>query len=129
MCKNTENKIINSIGEKIKQRRTEKGYSLRELGKIVDLSANFLSAVERGINGISIEKLTKVAHALDVPVSYLLSDVDKGINEMENIKVKEIVTDNDVVYEFFLSKHVFPNGLTYEQMCDKIKLLNKLRGK
>ena len=37
-----------TIGEKIKKHRTERGFSLRELAKRVDLSASFLSQIEQG---------------------------------------------------------------------------------
>ncbi len=68
------------LGEKIKKTRNEKGFSLRDLAAMVDLSASFLSQIEQGKASPSIENLKKIANCLDVRVSYLIEDdeVKKG---------------------------------------------------
>lgn len=63
-----------SIGERIKKSRNEKSLSLRELAGMVELSASFLSQIEQGKASPSIENLKKIAHSLDVRVSYLIED-------------------------------------------------------
>ena len=60
------------IGHKIKKRRKELGLSLRDLAAQVDLTASFLSQVERDVASPSIESLRKISKALDVPVFYFL---------------------------------------------------------
>ncbi len=62
------------LGEKIKKTRNEKGFSLRDLAAMVDLSASFLSQIEQGKASPSIENLKKIANCLDVRVSYLIED-------------------------------------------------------
>ena len=59
-----------TIGERIKKKRNEKGFSLRELAGKVDLSASFLSQIEQGKASPSIENLKKIANYLEVKVSY-----------------------------------------------------------
>ena len=66
-----------TIGEKIKKHRTERGFSLRELAKRVDLSASFLSQIEQGKASPSIENLKKIANNLEVRVSYLIEEDEK----------------------------------------------------
>ena len=44
-----------TIGERIKKKRNEKDFSLRELAAKVDLSARFLSQIEQGKASPSIE--------------------------------------------------------------------------
>lgn len=62
------------LGEKIRLLRTEKGYSLRELGKRVNLSFSYLGDIERGRTNPSIETLKSLAEALEVPVTYFLEE-------------------------------------------------------
>lgn len=60
------------LGQKIKERRKEMSLSLRDLAAEVDLTASFLSQVERNVASPSIESLRKISKALDVPVFYFL---------------------------------------------------------
>lgn len=60
------------IGQRIKELRKKKKITLKELGKKTDLSASFLSQVERGVSSMTITTLKKVADALDVPIGELV---------------------------------------------------------
>lgn len=97
------------LGEKIKQIRNKKGFSLRELAEKVDLSASFLSQIEQGKASPSIENLKKIANALDVRVSYLIEDeeakkdtvvtrkAERDIIESLDSKTKiALLTSNDI---------------------------------
>jgi transcriptional regulator with XRE-family HTH domain len=64
------------LGLKIKQQRKELGLSLRDLAERVDLTASFLSQIERDIASPSIESLRKISRALNVPVFYFLFEKD-----------------------------------------------------
>ena len=55
-----------NIGMKIKQLRTEKGITLKELSMQSDLSIGFLSQLERGLTTIAVDSLEKLAGILDV---------------------------------------------------------------
>ena len=68
-----------TIGERIKKKRNEKGFSLRELAGKVDLSASFLSQIEQGKASPSIENLKKIANYLEVKVSYLIEEEDEAL--------------------------------------------------
>ena len=60
------------LGKRIKQRRKEMRFSLRDLAKKVDLTASFLSQIERDQASPSIDSLRKISQALNVPVFYFL---------------------------------------------------------
>jgi transcriptional regulator with XRE-family HTH domain len=60
------------IGVRIKQRRQELGLSLREVARRAQVSASFLSQVERGVSNTSLDSLRRIAEALDVPILYFL---------------------------------------------------------
>ncbi len=63
-----------NIGARIKQRRKQLKLSLRALASQTDLTASFLSQVERGKANASIDSLRKIASALDVSMLYFLSE-------------------------------------------------------
>jgi transcriptional regulator with XRE-family HTH domain len=58
------------VGARIRLRRKERGMSLRDLAAKTDLTASFLSLVERGHNTPSLDSLHRIAAALDVPLFY-----------------------------------------------------------
>lgn len=61
-----------NIGELIKQKRTEKKMTLKEVGEATDLSIGYLSQLERGLTSIAHDTLVKVAKVLDVEMSYFM---------------------------------------------------------
>ncbi len=58
-----------AVGKKVKQLRTKKKLTLKQLSELTGLSTGFLSQLERGISTIAIDSLAKVAGALDVELS------------------------------------------------------------
>ena len=61
------------IGLKIAYYRKKKGYTQAQLAEMVGISSNYLSLIERGNKGqsYSMEKLFKIAEALEITVSEL----------------------------------------------------------
>lgn len=62
------------LGQRLRARRKELGLSLRDLAERVDLTASFLSQVERGLASPSLESLRKISEALNVTIFYFLAD-------------------------------------------------------
>jgi transcriptional regulator with XRE-family HTH domain len=62
------------VGARIRQRRKELGYSLRELGARTNLTASFLSQVENGQSSVSLASLQRIATALEVPMFAFLEN-------------------------------------------------------
>jgi transcriptional regulator with XRE-family HTH domain len=62
------------IGKRIRGRRNELGLSLRALAEEVDLTASFLSQIERGRADPSIKSLRRIADALGVAMFYFLAE-------------------------------------------------------
>jgi transcriptional regulator with XRE-family HTH domain len=56
------------LGHKIRYFRKQRKLSQEQLAELADYSVDFVSLVERGINGPSIEGLEKIASALKVQV-------------------------------------------------------------
>lgn len=67
-----------TIGRKIRKRRGDFGLSLRDLAKKTNLTASFLSQIERGIISPSLNSLRRITEALEVPLLFLLTDTSKS---------------------------------------------------
>jgi transcriptional regulator with XRE-family HTH domain len=57
------------VGAQLKKLREERQISMRTLAKASNLSANALSMIERGLTSPSVSTLTKLACALEVPIT------------------------------------------------------------
>lgn len=64
------------MGGKIRQKRIERGLSLKSLAKAIGKTPSFLSQVERGLAEPSITSLRDIARALAVPIFYFLLDAN-----------------------------------------------------
>ncbi len=58
------------IGKKVKELRTRKKMTLKELSEQTNLSTGFLSQLERGLTAIATDSLEKIAEPLGVDLSY-----------------------------------------------------------
>lgn len=58
------------LGTKVNALRKAKGLTLKELGESANLSASFISQVERGLASPTVISLAQIAHALGVGPSY-----------------------------------------------------------
>lgn len=114
---------LKRVGYKIKSRRNELKLSLRELARTCGVSASFIGAVENGKNMPSMIKLKEIADALELTLSYLLDE--DGVKENTRLLMQNIDKD-EIFYRNFLKKHVFPNGLTYEEMQEKLKNFERI---
>ena len=62
------------IGAKIKVFRTARRLSLRALGDATGTTASFLSQLERGLSGVNISTLMRIAGALGISLTDLFED-------------------------------------------------------
>lgn len=64
------------LSERLKELRTERNHTLKNLAGISGLSVSYLSDIERGRTTPTLNTLEVLAHALDVSVLDFLSGVD-----------------------------------------------------
>ena len=75
-----------TIGERIKELRLEKGYSLRTLAKALGITAPTLQRYETGeITNISPEMINKIARELGTTGSWLLGEHEKDLSGKANV--------------------------------------------
>ena len=67
---------MTEIGANIKQLRTSKGMTLKDLSAATNLSIGYLSQLERGLNSVAVDSLVKIAGSLGVTLQYFISLVD-----------------------------------------------------
>ncbi len=63
------------LGRRLRELREERDISMRALARMSGLSANALSMIERNLTSPSVSTLTKLAHALEVPITALFHTV------------------------------------------------------
>ena len=61
------------MGQRIREARSNLGMTQQALGEASGLDRTYISLVERGKQNLTIGAALKIAHALDVPISVLLS--------------------------------------------------------
>ncbi|MGI6049308.1 MAG: helix-turn-helix domain-containing protein [Acetivibrionales bacterium] len=69
-----------SVGEIIKSKRKEKGYTLSEFAKLIEISPGYLSQIENGRKtNPKLEIVLRIIHELDISIEMLL-----GIESVED---------------------------------------------
>jgi len=73
-----------SIGNKLRERRTKIGISQTQLGRFEDLTFQQIQKYETGKNRISAGKLWRFTKILHVDISYFFDGLDEIIENIEN---------------------------------------------
>ncbi|NMA95107.1 MAG: helix-turn-helix transcriptional regulator [Clostridiales bacterium] len=80
---------LKTIGKRIQIRREELNMTQEKLAEHVDLSANYMSAIERGVKTPRLETFIRIANALNISADLLLMDVLKAGNEIQSSVLSE----------------------------------------
>lgn len=93
------------IGERVRTRRNELGLSLRDLAEKTELSATFLSGLERGLVNPTLSSIRRLANALEVPIHRLLMDTNNvGPVIRRKDRAHQVFPDGNVRYEFLTAQ-------------------------
>lgn len=95
-------------GERIKEFRLKKGYTLADLGKKTGFTASFLSQIERGIKSPSLASLRKIADCLGVSVLAFIVDEDDSYLIRKDKRKKIVIPEIGTEYEFITP--ISPHG-------------------
>ena len=74
---------MNSVGERIKARRTELGWTQEELCRKAGISTGFLSDVENNKRSVSAETLLGIARVLSLSLDYLMKGDSTPVTSAE----------------------------------------------
>ena len=67
------------LGDVLRDKRTQRGLTLREVSAEARVSLGYISEIERGQKEASSELLAALCAALDVPLSEILSEVSDAV--------------------------------------------------
>jgi transcriptional regulator with XRE-family HTH domain len=85
--------IRQEIGDVLRDFRTQKGQTLRQVAARANVALGYLSEVERGQKEASSEILASLAEALDTPVSVILREVSDRLALIEGVEIPDLVPD------------------------------------
>jgi transcriptional regulator with XRE-family HTH domain len=84
---NEPHQLDTHFGQKLRQRRLMLGLTQEKLGTLLGLTFQQVQKYERGFNRIAASRLSEIAAALKVPISYFFDDapglvpVNEGLSE------------------------------------------------
>ena len=76
-----------SVGQTLRQARTEQSRTLRDVARAARVSLGYLSEVERGQKEASSELLNSICEALGLTLGSLMSEVTREITSAESAKL------------------------------------------
>lgn len=88
--------IRQEIGDVLRDFRTQKGQTLRQVAARANVALGYLSEVERGQKEASSEILASLAEALDVPVSLILREVSDRLALTEGVVIPDSIPETMV---------------------------------
>lgn len=80
-------KLIIALGRVLQERRNKLSLSQNELAKASDFHRSYISDVERGYRNISLKNLSKLALALQISVSNLLSAAEEKMRLVQQVNI------------------------------------------
>lgn len=66
--------IKEKFGQKVKQLREEKGFSIEQLANISDVDRNYISDIEKGKRNVSLEIIEKITTGLETDLATFFND-------------------------------------------------------
>ena len=66
--------IKEKFGQKVKELREQKGFSIEQLANISNVDRNYISDIEKGKRNVSIQIMEKIIIALDTDFKTFFSD-------------------------------------------------------
>ncbi|MGL4569586.1 MAG: helix-turn-helix domain-containing protein [Clostridium sp.] len=111
---------MKTVGDRIRSVREDLGLTGEEFGNKLNVTKVAVSNWENGNRKPDGEMLVKIADLSGVSTDYLLCRTD----EKKGIIVEYNINGDDIIFE--VSKDVYPEGLTKEEILEKLKILKKL---
>lgn len=88
-----------NIGEKIKELRKSRGYSLRKLGERMNIAYTHISNIENGKKKPNLDFIYNLSEIFDVPSSYFLDGEELTSAE------KDLISNLDLTDEELMNKY------------------------
>ena len=92
------------LGERIKEVRKAKGFTQEQLAELVDIEQKHVSRIELGKNAPTIDRLEKIAAALNVPMGSFFDSGDQEANAERAAKLERMIRELDEDYRRIILK-------------------------
>jgi len=79
------NQLLKALGQRIRELRTEQGYSQEAFADKCGVHRTFMGTIERGESNLSFQNILKVAINLDVSLSTLFRSLEEKAEAMPNV--------------------------------------------
>lgn len=67
-----ENEILKQFGRNVKAERVRKGYTQETLADKMNVNSEYISKIERGIQNMSLKKITALANVIGADINDIL---------------------------------------------------------
>lgn len=99
---NRKQELLQTIGNNVKSLRLAKGMTQEQLAEKLDHSVNFVSLIELGKSGMSVETIVDICNILDVDVNCIFKGlVDYRIQNKDRKLIDNILSlakeDKDII--------------------------------
>jgi transcriptional regulator with XRE-family HTH domain len=84
--------IYRQIGEKIRKLRLTKGLSQKDLAKYVGVTYQQIQNYEKGKSKIPVDRLIRIAEALEVSLDYFLKEFDNNHDKVSESELALLTT-------------------------------------
>ena len=82
MDERLSNLLLKALGQRIRELRTEQGFSQEAFADKCGVHRTFMGTVERGESNLSFQNIAKVATTLGVSLSRLFSDLEANAQSL-----------------------------------------------
>lgn len=65
--------VRKKFGKRVKQLRKERGLTQEKLAELIDVDRSYMGFIERGERNPTLDKISKIAKALNVSLSHLFN--------------------------------------------------------
>jgi transcriptional regulator with XRE-family HTH domain len=95
MNSNIENNVYSTIGTNIKTARILKNMTQEQLAEKLKKSTNFVSLIERGQSGISVNTIIDICNILDIDPNAIFNGLVEYNNEQDKLIINSISSLSD----------------------------------
>jgi transcriptional regulator with XRE-family HTH domain len=74
------NLLLRALGQRVRELRTEQGYSQEAFADKCGVHRTFMGTVERGESNLSFQNIARVAKTLDVTLSKLFEKIESRVD-------------------------------------------------
>ena len=77
-----QKELLKALGQRIRELRTQKGFSQEAFADHCGVHRTFMGTIERGESNLSFQNLVKVSTALETTLSELLAGIEKSAGNL-----------------------------------------------